>query len=151
MTSIRTMLGGCAAALLLVPGAPSGEMKASDDTELSAGHQGARRPLTAAPLPVAADYATLRGKFIDENDFWPDGKVPGATITAYSVADNTPLASTSTDQNGMYTLAGPFFGLTVRVVAEPPTHANCPAGTQTAIVVVDSLIKRHDFKDECKF
>lgn len=98
-----------------------------------------------------AQFATIRGKFIDENDFWPDGKVPGATITAYSVDDNSPLGSTSTDQNGWYNLSGPFFGKSIRLVAEPPPGARCPKGTQTVVIVVDSLIKSHDFKDECKF
>ncbi|WP_437620268.1 hypothetical protein [Sorangium sp. So ce1151] len=100
---------------------------------------------------VVAQWATLTGKFIDENDWWSDGKVPGASIDAYSLEDNSFLGGSSTDQNGWYTLTGPFFQMGVRLVATPPTGARCPRGAETIVIFVDSVIKTHDFKDECQF
>jgi hypothetical protein len=107
-------------------------------------------PQIDTPLP-AATYATLSGKFIDENDWWPDGHVANATISVYSVDDNSLLASTSTDQNGYYSAAGLFRNREVRVVATPPVSAHCRRAEQTVQLVVDNVVKTVDFKDECKF
>ncbi|WP_437725593.1 hypothetical protein [Sorangium sp. So ce861] len=102
-------------------------------------------------INISAQHAVLRGKFIDENDWWPDGKVPGASISVYSIEDNTLLGGTSTNQDGWYVLAGPFFQRTVRLVADPPPHARCRSGAANLVIFVDSYVKQHDFKDECKF
>ncbi|OJT21779.1 hypothetical protein BO221_23665 [Archangium sp. Cb G35] len=98
-----------------------------------------------------ASYATIQGQFIDENDWWADGKVPGATITVYSQVDGSILGSGTTDQNGYFSVSGPFFNINVRVEAVPPVTANCKSSYKTAYLFVDAVLETMNFKDECKF
>jgi hypothetical protein len=96
-------------------------------------------------------FATIQGKFIDENDWWRDGHVAGATISVYAIENNSWLAGTSTNQNGYYSVSGPFLNLPVRVVATPPMSARCRRASLTNSVTVNDIVKTVDFKDECKF
>ncbi|WP_437995825.1 hypothetical protein WMF26_32015 [Sorangium sp. So ce185] len=133
------------AILLLTYSALGCVMEVDDETDAEAEH------VEEDESQLSAQYAILRGKFIDENDWWWDGKVPGASINVYSIEDNTFLGGTSTNQDGWYGLAGPFFQKTVRLVADPPPHAHCPSGAENVVIFVDSYVKQHDFKDECEF
>ena len=98
-----------------------------------------------------ATFATIQGKFIDENDWWRDGHVADATIQVYAVTDNALLASGTTDQNGYYSVSWPFFRLEVRVVATPPASARCKRAQNVNQLTVNNVIEVVDFKDECKF